>query len=426
MEIRNKIGFIIPAADLYYNHYKNVLEKLDKNTFDLIVFKGAKSIIGTLKEKNFNFCFKEDVLNNNIVYKYLVSNYHLGYLHHEYLGNFSFNQFIKNIGLINIRFMYSLGKSQWDFSRWNRLYDLILCYGPYEIDNLTFCKRAIKLPMGYPKLDTFFNQNIDKNYYLKRFRCCPDKKTIVWLPTHRALCSLKLFARTISTLSDQYNVIVKPHPKAFVHNRDGIKLLENLNFNFFIRKDINNIDNVALYAIADFIFADYGGSAFEAIYTDKNLLLLNVPSNHYEMNPVLHTGNKSSDFIIRDYIINIDYEDRNNIVSLLRDNCLWDNQKKAREHLRNYFFSPYYGNSSDIAAHILSNVEQIVKYNLRIRILKMYFNIALRKILPKSLGKFFDRSHERLISFIKNNCPILYVLLKKGLLFRKKRTNKTK
>ena len=119
----NKIGFTIHVAELF-NHYKNIFNLLDKDHFAIILYDEAQSLLPLLEEMQISHISIQDVKLKGFVFKYLVSNHVIGMNH---TGRW----IIQDIGLKNIRFMYALGKSQWNFSDWNSVYDLILCFGPY-------------------------------------------------------------------------------------------------------------------------------------------------------------------------------------------------------------------------------------------------------------------------------------------------------
>lgn len=357
MLVINKIGFLLHMADIGF-HYQNIWEYLEVDKFDIIIYTDSPEEPGD-KENILNFfgdkynCVNyHDIVNQEYVYKYLVSHQFISYVN----GNENEGPIIKRLGLINIRMMYALGKSKWNYDEWNSYYDMILCYGPYQADHL---KRFdnIKLAIGYPRYDKYFNGSIDKNNLLLNLGCDINKKTIVWLPTYSSLSSIDLYAENIARFSNKYNVIVKPHPGVILLEPERKALLEKLPFTNFIKE---NYDNLFLFKVADYVFCDYGGTCFGALYLDKNFLFLNLPDA--KNNPNL--GNDSAEIEIRDKIVNLDFEDVGLIEQKLDDADLWNSQKKTREELRNVFFAPYYGFSSKMVSVILKNFDEVFQYKL--------------------------------------------------------------
>lgn len=347
MQIINKIGFLINQADVIH-HYLNIWEKLNADEFEIIVF-GDEKRVSKFCEGKYQFKTYAQLLNEKIKYKYLVSHQFIGFVD----GLEGKGYLLKRIGVINIRLMYALGKNKWHFAEWNNIYDIILCYGPYQIEKLNKYERPIKIAVGYPRYDKFFNNNLNKNIELTDLNCDAGKKTIVWLPTYSSLSSIDEFANTICELKARYNVIVKPHPGTMIQEPERVQLLEKLGFTKFISEPF---DNLKLFLIADYIISDYGGTAFGAIYTDKNLILLNVNYNKFDAN----LESNSSDIELRELIPNFDSENSNLIDKLLVDENYWIEQKKVRNRLRSKYFKNNYGQSSDEVVRILNNLPQIL------------------------------------------------------------------
>ena len=93
-----------------------------------------------------------------------------------------------------------------------------------------------------------------------------------------------------------------------------------------------------------------------AIYTDKNLLLLEIPGA--ENDPLL--GSDSPDLQIRKTLGSITHTDRH-IARQLADTHLWVNQIPLRRQLRQTYFASHYGFSADVAACALMGLEALVK-----------------------------------------------------------------
>jgi predicted O-linked N-acetylglucosamine transferase (SPINDLY family)/capsular polysaccharide biosynthesis protein len=345
-----RLGFLVHIPELV-NHYRDVWAKLEPGSFE-IVLTGTESdrreTEKIAKGLNIDCIYAEARLTAGERYHCLVSNHPV---------KPDGNPLIKRLADINVRFMYALGKAGWNMRDWNRLYDLVLCFGPDQVERLVFCKDAVKIQMGYPRFDRYFTAPADRRDLLEQHGCDPEKPVVVWLPTWRDLSSVGIYDEAIAGLMDQYNVVIKLHPLMAVDDPQRAAGLDRHGFTHVIR---DSRDNLPLYQLADFLLCDYGGPAFGGIYTDKNLLLLNVPGavdNEY-------TGADSPDVQIRRDVVSIDPNQADRLRPLLEDARLWEDQAAVRRRLRQRFFAPYYGFSSEIAALALRNVDRIFQSGL--------------------------------------------------------------
>lgn len=340
-----RIAFLIHAEELL-NHYRCVCQLLRTGSFVFLIHANESEsvpIAEAIGREGWHSMTTADVLSDGRRFRALVSNHPV---------SLEEPPLIKRLADINIRFMYAAGKSGWNLREWNRLYDVILCYGPYHAERFLTSTDATVIQMGYPRFDSFFDGGFDRIRLAESLRCDPQRQTVVWLPTWHDLSTVGLYDEAIAGLRDRFNVVVKVHPLMAVSEPSKVDALERLGFNSVIR---NAMDNVALYRLADYVICDYGGPAFGAIYTDRNLLLLNVtdaPSNEV-------LGDDSTEMLIRRSIVNLDTTQVSQIDHLLADENLWAEQREERARLRRMFFAPYFGYSSRMAATILENIEQI-------------------------------------------------------------------
>jgi hypothetical protein len=130
-------------------------------------------------------------------------------------------------------------------------------------------------------------------------------------------------------LGEYYKVIVKPHHWCFKENKNLRRIItcfQNLELQ-------ESSDSYELIASADYVFCDYGGSAFTAIYYDKNILFLNAPKlkTFCFQNP---------EVLLREEIINFDpCCTEADILKALKDDTIWEKQKKVRQAIRERFFT---------------------------------------------------------------------------------------
>ncbi|NMH59634.1 CDP-glycerol glycerophosphotransferase family protein [Alteromonas ponticola] len=331
-----------------FNHYRPVWKKLKKNSFDLVLFgeQNNREISRNMAaSEGFRAVDHELILESEQKYSVLVSN-HSMFEHKRKSINFS-------LGVMQVRFMYALGKAKHNFSSWNNDYDLILCFGPYQAERLKQCCSATIFQMGYPRYDGYFTDMLNKDEIKRELGLDERRKTIVWLPTWKELSSIDKFAPAMSLLSTKYNVIVKTHPLAAEEEPERVNKLKEFKFT----KVITEIyDNLNLYTVSDWVVADYGGPAFGAIYLDKPLLLLNMPNAEDDA----LTGEDSPDILLRNQIVNIDAQHSWQIEKILSQEQVWQKQATSRQALRRQHFYPSYGFSADLAAVAIQNVQQIL------------------------------------------------------------------
>ena len=341
----DRIGFLVQSSELL-NHFGSVFDLLPPESFDVLILgdtEESRLILSRVAHWKCNVVSVTDTLNNGTRYRYLVSN-HPVRVYDEPL--------IKQLALKNVRFMYSAGKSGWNLRDWNGLYDVILCFGPYHAAAFAECSDAAIVQMGYPRFDKYFSVTGDKCDLRQRFNCNASKETVVWLPTWKSLSSVGRFDQEVANLTASYNVVVKLHPLMIGSEPDRVEALKRFSFTSLI---LDASDNTPLYSLADFLLCDYGGPPLAGIYTDKNLLLLNVPDAEGDE----LTGENSPDLEIRKHIVNVNAED-SGIARILADRTVWEAQKFARRMLRRKYFAPYFGFSSQVAASTLLNLDNIL------------------------------------------------------------------
>ena len=351
----NKTAFYIFNLTIF-SHYKPIIE-INPESFEILVpdnIEKAKLLImrEELNNKDIRIRYHSELLENKLLYEKLVSNL----VHHtrDFIKIENSIQVkssvpaIKMLGKKNINFMYTAGKNKSVFSYWNKYYDEILCFGPYHKEQF---KRRHDLPiyqMGYPRFDKYFNPGFDINYLVKKFNCDPKKKTIVWLPTWTTLSSIDKYLEAISSLRSFHNTVVRPHPAMKKDDPDNYKKLLAAEFNYI---DDNDGDNVELYALADLMIFDYGGSMFGSLYLNKNFAFLEM---NLEAKNHIHLGKKSSEEYLKSF-----FPDRIASLETLKsicNYCLENPPSNSVTHsLRREFFNTnYQGNSAKRAYEILT------------------------------------------------------------------------
>ena len=99
---------------------------------------------------------------------------------------------------------------------------------------------------------------------------------------------------------------------------------------------VTDRDSASLMPLADFVFCDYGGSPFTAIYYDKNVLLLNSRWRNW----IQRVLGKSPEVLIRNEIVNFNATDSYEyFLRILNDDEMWKQQKHIRQRYREKYFS---------------------------------------------------------------------------------------
>ncbi len=336
------LAFLLQSLELV-NHYAAVWDLLPQGGFDVLLHgvdeAAARQALGAWRCQVFA---TDEVLADGRKYACLVSN-------HPVEGGEP--PLIKRLAERNVRFMYAAGKSGWNLSEWNRLYDLILCFGPHHAAAFSALTDGLVIQMGYPRFDRYFNDQVDRDALCGRFGCDPAKETVVWLPTWKELSSVGHFDDEISALSDRYNVVVKLHPLMSEAEPDRVESLRKHHFSCLLT---DSTDNLPLYQLADYMLFDFGGPPLAAIYCDKKMLLLDVPGALAD--PLL--GPDSPDVAIRAQLGSLE-PGGGAIARSLASPAHWEAQVPARKALRRTYFAPHFGFSAAVAANALLRLDTL-------------------------------------------------------------------
>ena len=164
------------------------------------------------------------------------------------------------------------------------------------------------LNIGYPRYFELPNKSLLKRKILKEFSIINKKKIIYWTPTHIHIEKEKFsnffpWIDKISPLNREYNIIVRPHPKALRINPDIASLLISKGFIVDLKED-RSIGT--LFKIADVILCDYGDSIFSAVYFTKPIILLNLNRDSEYL--LMLEKSKSLDLKLRNSLLNFNID----------------------------------------------------------------------------------------------------------------------
>ena len=356
--VLNRIGILIHSSVLFH-HLDPLLKILAPDEADLVLYFDEQE--PELPEIALKYPHRkttaQTMLKQHMGYRYLISNQFMGFFEIENPGKSGPRKVkvspIRVLGLFNVRMMYGLGADSWNLSVWNRFYDLFLCHGPWQARQLDAFE-GLKLEMGYPRYDAFFNHPLPREALLEKYGLSASEPVIVWLPTLKAYYgTLEIYQQILNQFTKEFQILVKPHPHSWQTEAEFVSVLEGTELKV-IRK---NVDNLELFQLADLVLADYGGSAYGALYTDCPLILL----DHPDYPAAQSTSPIDTDLYIRQSLTHLNPQTLHTLPALLKDADFWSQQKDQRARLRELFFTPNYGHSAQTAVDILRNLPQLLK-----------------------------------------------------------------
>ena len=242
----------------------------------------------------------------------------------------------------------------WSLQGWNDIYDVFLCHGINDEQELEKRFNGKTVIMGYPRYDRFFSEEIDLGPITQEFDLDGSKRTMLWMPTLGGkYSSIPLFAQPLSALADKYNLIVRPHPLSFVKEQDYIKLLEDLDYNI----DKNALrDMNELFSVADVVLADNGGTPFSAVFLGKNIIFLHVPEDEEGCSGEASIFADSSVSQLKKYLPSVNSEEIGRLHEMLESERFYRENSECVEMLfKKYFDSPRGGGGHRVA-EILRNL----------------------------------------------------------------------
>ncbi|MDC6482421.1 CDP-glycerol glycerophosphotransferase family protein [Pelagibacteraceae bacterium] len=197
------------------------------------------------------------------------------------------------------------------YSEYKKIFDIYFTLGNFEskIIKKKFIGKECFV-IGYPRYVNLKKKNHIYRSLLNQFNLDPKKKIIFWTPTHvdtknEEYNNINLWIKKVTSLQDEYNIIIRPHPKTLMTQPDIEKELKKLNY--FIDKDPNRKIG-ELFKVADLVISDYGGTIFSSIYLKKPLILLNLKKNSRFVAELKE--NRSLDLIVRKKILNLNPNDK--------------------------------------------------------------------------------------------------------------------
>ena len=137
----------------------------------------------------------------------------------------------------------------------------------------------------------------------------------------------------ISLLQKDFNIIIRPHPKALKISPNLEKDLINKGF-LVDKKSDRKIGN--LFKVSDLVFCDYGGTLFGAIYLEKPIILLNMKVNSEFIKDL--KNNESLDIKMRKDLTNFDSDSNVEIMKLKISSSLNQDYKNKILDVKEKYF----------------------------------------------------------------------------------------
>lgn len=345
LQVIPKIAFYVFSVSTI-DHYMRIWRNLENDQFVVLVRSGFNvasrreqlKIIKFLSERNVPYVLFENALSSLQKYQLLVL------MHHDQT---SWSNFSENFGIANFYVRYMIqGIETFAYCPMNLSFSLFLCQGNYQVQKVkSLIPEARCELMGYPRMDDYF---LDAPLSSQANICksTDGRETILYMPTHDRWSTLKDYINVMAQLSDVYNVIIKPHPDCFIEHPEIFNDVSENNFFHIIKENV--ADDWALFKICDYMFVDYGGSVFAAIYTRKKIVFLR------NMNSCKRVMSEIENKIAQDFPC-IQTPNISSIRNILSQDELFVKSQAAIEKFRHEFFEPVFENSGKYAAAALIN-----------------------------------------------------------------------
>ncbi len=326
------IKSILTKKDLSYKLFSNIYKK---KSFKVLISTGEVSSqkISFYSIVRFLFAhtlglFLEITRISKLLMLYLKKPYTAGGLNCT-LGMNWYPE--KTLGKIIIKFPdgMDLKLRKYPYDEYKKIFDIYFVHGKFEqkLVQKKFSSKPTHI-IGYPRYSNLKDEKFLKGSIEKDFNLDKQKKLIYWTPTNvdnhgEKFSNILLWINKISKLQNEYNIIIRPHPKSLMLEPNlELSLREK---NFFIDKDQNRKIG-EIFQISDLIISDYGGTVFSAIFFCKPIILLNLSHNSKFVSELKYLD--SLDLRVRKLLLNLD------TISTTEDIVRAVNKSKSSEYKR--------------------------------------------------------------------------------------------
>lgn len=400
LQPHRKISFVV-----YYPYqwfiYKNIYNKLPKDLCEVIVdlsvhpqlqdFELRENIVSLLTKESVTFRILEEIDTLNVSYfkdffkdvEVIVSCWESGCVSSQYTAH------IKKVATT-----YGLAKELTMIRPSRSIYDVILAYGQKDQNYFSLLTKSIAI--GNPRLDNFYNKNVDSSIQEKilAFFKNQTKKIVLYVPTHGDLSSVHKMYDVLKGLSETYNIIFKPHYYTLREDKEVIDKYKKV-ASFFVIDD--SWDTVEVMNISDIIISDNSSAIFDAMQVDKQIIVCDFWDTNFldlihknlritkrGLVPAL-TYSGSLEQEVKDKNLVATIKKPNELVSLLENiDDIDKNYKETRRKIVHDNFSFLDGKASERARDIITHVYKTPRnhvYGILHHAYLAYNNRAYRGIL---------------------------------------------
>ena len=338
-----KVGFLIHHY-LILDHFLPVAHQLEEGLVDLIVEDRPESMYGNqvplveeIVKDHFNIVPLSVALSEGLRWKLCVSN-------HGYSKGL-----MPSLGLVAVRQMYGLDNAPWNFGKINKIFDVAMTHGRFDSEVLLRKFGTKSHIMGYPKqaqgragfrLSQAAENRSSSNEHAK--------PRVVWLPTMHEANSILSFSYEVSSLSRDFEVLVRPHPMTYEQHPHQITALEKAGCKI-VPPGGESVQ--ALIAASQFSLHDWGSTAAAAIYAGKIPIFLGQQEGA-EGDEMM-----SPEVIARNLLGAVKEGDlRMQLEEYLQNSFLMQEKLETVARLRGAFFVDFGGEDAKIAASILAKI----------------------------------------------------------------------
>lgn len=297
----------LPKKDVFF-----VINDLNKNFSNHI--KEREKIISIIKKREFNFSLLSSVLGKK-KYSIVISTGDLAISIRSFKGIIKFlyaRSFGALIEMLNLKILIKK-KFKKDITAGGKISSI---YTEKFVEK-EISKKAIKFPNGLERnlkyfpndkwlniFDVYFTSStIESNlietkfknkkiFFISYFRfeddqknnldnlresffISPQKKTIICCPTSYLMSRQKKrniisYLDYLNTLNENFNVIIRPHPKLEITKKEFYDLIINSGLKIDLEADRKIKD---LLLISDLVIADFGNIILESIYLEKKVMI---------------------------------------------------------------------------------------------------------------------------------------------------------
>ncbi len=212
-------------------------------------------------------------------------------------------------------------------------FDLCLCYGERQKEKFKRHGISIKSKViGCAKVES--DITVAEELFPEQL------PTVLYAPSWQIYSSLARFAEAVGALTQDYNVLVKPHAATGQADCIGFPFLQRLAKKQGPRLRVVQTDSIIhLMKAADIFLGDIGGSIYEFLYFDKPLLALNPNPDFFS---------KSDDLLGPTYLWNyVDVVDTpEELASAIAHTLRTDPRKADRKKVLDYSFHTEVGSTA--------------------------------------------------------------------------------